>query len=122
MPGFRVDGRLAYTVCINSICMSPSLFIPPAAPTLNQTPVGLSLEPDTLELRLLALRISAGFPSPAADYVEEGLDLNAYNPTTYLSDFHERKFMAHTQGAVISTMISLRLNMGSVQGGSYLES
>ena len=39
--------------------MSPSLFIPPAAPTLNQTPVGLSLEPDTLELRLLAQNLNA---------------------------------------------------------------
>ena len=80
-------GRLAYTVCINSIRMSATLFIPPA-PTLNQTPMGLALEPDALELRLLSHRISAGFPSPAADYCEEGLDLNAYlvrnQPATFM--------------------------------------
>jgi DNA polymerase V len=29
-------------------------------------------------LRLVAQRISAGFPSPAADYIEDGLDLNEY--------------------------------------------
>lgn len=41
-----------------------------------------------LELRLLSHRISAGFPSPATDYVEEGLDLNEYlvrnKPATFL--------------------------------------
>ncbi|MDD2535396.1 MAG: S24 family peptidase [Macromonas bipunctata] len=35
-------------------------------------------EPAALELRLLSHRISAGFPSPATDYLEEGLDLNEY--------------------------------------------
>lgn len=49
------------------------------------TPASLSQAPEipvqfpaTLELRLLCHRISAGFPSPAADYVEDGLDLNTY--------------------------------------------
>ena len=57
--------------------MSDNLLVPPA-PTLNQTPMGLALEPRALQLRLLSHRINAGFPSPAADYCEEGLDLNAY--------------------------------------------
>lgn len=32
----------------------------------------------TIQLRLINHRISAGFPSPATDYAEEGLDLNEY--------------------------------------------
>ena len=67
--------------------MSANLLVP-TAPTLNQTPMGLALEPRSLELRLLSHRINAGFPSPAADYVEEGLDLNAYlvrnQPATFM--------------------------------------
>ena len=58
------------------------------APTLSQVPVDLALEPAARELRLLSHRISAGFPSPATDYVEEGLDLNDYlvrnKPATFL--------------------------------------
>jgi DNA polymerase V len=34
--------------------------------------------PPALQLRLFNHRISAGFPSPATDYAEEGLDLNEY--------------------------------------------
>jgi DNA polymerase V len=68
--------------------MSATLFVPPATPTLNQTPMGLALEPRPFELRLLSHRINAGFPSPAADYCEEGLDLNAYlvrnQPATFM--------------------------------------
>ncbi len=60
----------------------------PPAPTLTQTPMELALEPRAIELRLLSHRINAGFPSPAADYVEEGLDLNAYlvrnQPATFM--------------------------------------
>ena len=67
--------------------MSDNLLVPPA-PTLNQTPMGLALEPRALQLRLLSHRINAGFPSPAADYCEEGLDLNAYlvrnQPATFM--------------------------------------
>ena len=67
--------------------MSDNLLVPPA-PTLNQTPMGLALEPRSLELKLLSHRINAGFPSPAADYCEEGLDLNAYlvrnQPATFM--------------------------------------
>lgn len=47
-------------------------------PTLSQVPVDLTQEPARAELRHLAHRISAGFPSPATDYSEEGLDLNEY--------------------------------------------
>lgn len=58
------------------------------APTLSQSPVDLAHEPDALKLRLFSHRISAGFPSPATDYLEEGLDLNDYlvrnKPATFL--------------------------------------
>lgn len=45
---------------------------------INQTPEVLQQAPPTLELKLLNHRLSAGFPSPAADYAEDGLDLNTY--------------------------------------------
>ena len=67
--------------------MSANLLVS-TAPTLTQTPMGLALEPRALQLRLLSHRINAGFPSPAGDYVEEGLDLNAYlvrnQPATFM--------------------------------------
>jgi DNA polymerase V len=48
----------------------------------------MALEPVAHDLPLLAHRISAGFPSPAADYIEVGLDLNDYlvrnKPATFL--------------------------------------
>lgn len=57
-------------------------------PTLTQTPVSVALNPVAHDLRLIAHRISAGFPSPAADYMEVGLDLNEYlvqnKPATFL--------------------------------------
>jgi DNA polymerase V len=44
--------------------------------------------PPALELRLLLHPLSAGFPSPATDYTDEGLDLNAYlvrnKPATFM--------------------------------------
>ena len=46
--------------------------------TLSQNPLNLKLDTLAFEFRLLSHRISAGFPSPATDYVEEGLDLNDY--------------------------------------------
>lgn len=59
-----------------------------AEPNLTQTPVHAALEPANHDLPLLAHRISAGFPSPAADYIEVGLDLNDYlvrnKPATFL--------------------------------------
>lgn len=55
---------------------------------LSQVPQNMALEPAAVNLRLLAHRISAGFPSPAADYIEVGLDLNDYlvrnKPATFL--------------------------------------
>ena len=55
---------------------------------LEQTPLDVALEPTALDMRLLTHRISAGFPSPATDYMEDGLDLNDYlvrnKPATFL--------------------------------------
>ena len=45
--------------------------------TLTQAPQALAAN-GAYEFKLLSHRISAGFPSPAADYAEEGLDLNHY--------------------------------------------
>ena len=47
-------------------------------PTLSQAPEVLAQVPNTFEFKLLTHRLSAGFPSPAADYAEDGLDLNEY--------------------------------------------
>ena len=46
--------------------------------TLVQAPQALVAHFDDFECKLLSHRISAGFPSPAADYAEQGLDLNRY--------------------------------------------
>jgi len=35
-----------------------------------------TLSPEPLELRSFATKVSAGFPSPADDYLEDGIDLN----------------------------------------------
>lgn len=53
----------------------------PAAPigsTLSQLPGPVVQVPTLHSMRLVSHRISAGFPSPAADYAEDGLDLNDY--------------------------------------------
>jgi DNA polymerase V len=59
---------------------------PPKA-TLSQAPQVLAAH-SACEFKLLSHRISAGFPSPAADYAEEGLDLNSYlvqnKPATFM--------------------------------------
>jgi len=56
--------------------------------TLSQAPQALAGHFATYELKLLSHRISAGFPSPAADYAEDGLDLNHYlvqnKPATFM--------------------------------------
>ena len=58
------------------------------ARTLDQVPETVALQPEPNELRLLVHRISAGFPSPAGDYEEEGLDINEYlvrnKPATFM--------------------------------------
>ena len=59
-----------------------------AASTLDQTPQGPVLDMPVYGFRLLSHRMSAGFPSPAADYTEEALDLNTYlvrnKPATFM--------------------------------------
>lgn len=68
--------------------MQPVLFRRHPTPTLSQTPLSVAQEPVAFETRLFLHRISAGFPSPAADYAEEGLDLNDYlvrnKPATFM--------------------------------------
>lgn len=55
-------------------------FLLPVSPrsTLSQEPSAVSQVPTLSRMRLMSHRISAGFPSPAADYAEDGLDLNDY--------------------------------------------
>jgi DNA polymerase V len=59
-----------------------------AEQTLHQTLQGLLQDVPAYGFRLLSHRISAGFPSPAADYTEEELDLNTYlvrnKPATFM--------------------------------------
>ena len=61
--------------------------IRPLKATLSQAPKALAVH-GAYEFKLLSHRISAGFPSPAADYAEEGLDLNSYliqnKPATFM--------------------------------------
>jgi DNA polymerase V len=56
--------------------------------TLRQIALCVAPSPAAGEIRRLAHPMSAGFPSPAADYAEEGLDLNDYlirnKPATFL--------------------------------------
>ena len=47
-------------------------------PTLQQSYFSVSSQPDTGYTPLFLARVPAGFPSPADDYIEEGLDLNTY--------------------------------------------
>ena len=60
----------------------------PAKVSLSQRPKALGAYFATYETKLLSHRISAGFPSPAADYAEDGLDLNHYlvqnKPATFM--------------------------------------
>ena len=55
---------------------------------ISQEPEALAKHLATCEIKLLSHRISAGFPSPAGDYVEDGLDLNNYlvqnKPATFM--------------------------------------
>ena len=56
--------------------------------TLHQQPQSLQSQPSAAPLRLLLHRMSAGFPSPAADDTEDSLDLNEYlvrhKPATFM--------------------------------------
>ena len=68
--------------------MTTSLAIPLARPNLHQAPQGLMQDVPAYGFRLLSHKLSAGFPSPAADYLEEELDLNSYlvrnKPATFM--------------------------------------
>lgn len=46
--------------------------------SLTQLPELITSNAALHRIRLISHRISAGFPSPAADYAEDGLDLNDY--------------------------------------------
>lgn len=46
--------------------------------TLLQDPMPAAAWPVPWQIRTFRQRVPAGFPSPAADYAEEGLDLNDY--------------------------------------------
>lgn len=50
----------------------------PPSETLKQTPFALAANAMPLALPLFVQKIPAGFPSPACDYIEDGLDLNEY--------------------------------------------
>lgn len=67
-----------YTVFINGIMGIPfsAKSLPPAG--LDQIPQLLATFPAVSITPLFLQRIPAGFPSPAADYIEGGLDLNDY--------------------------------------------
>ena len=76
-----------YTVWIYSILITMTTQMTSPKSTLSQAPQVLAVH-DAYEFKLLSHRISAGFPSPAADYAEEGLDLNSYlvqnKPATFM--------------------------------------
>lgn len=46
--------------------------------TLAQTPLNLALDPSIHHAPLYLCKVPAGFPSPATDYMEDGLDLNEF--------------------------------------------
>ena len=58
--------------------MQPPLPSTPAHATLDQSPLALTPEPLPYTSPLFLCSIPAGFPSPATDYIEDGLDLNEY--------------------------------------------
>ena len=56
----------------------PSAISRQAPETLSQAPGLIVQGSASHRMRLVSHRLSAGFPSPAADYAEDGLDLNDY--------------------------------------------
>lgn len=56
--------------------------------TLSQTPQALLQDSVVSEICFVSQTIPAGFPSPAGDYTEDGLDLNTYlvqnKPATFM--------------------------------------
>lgn len=61
--------------------------------TLDQAPVALVIDPSPHALPLFSCHVPAGFPSPATDYIEDGLDLNEY-----LVQHKAASFMFNVQG------------------------
>jgi DNA polymerase V len=62
-------------------------------PTLEQAVVALNQNPTPFTQPLFLSPIQAGFPSPATDYIEDGLDLN-----TYLVQHAAASFLFHVKG------------------------
>ncbi len=77
---------MQYTVFIYSkivnlltpILMLADPVLPSSIPTLEQIPEPALPGAELSSLRLIQHPLSAGFPSPATDYADVGLDLNAY--------------------------------------------
>jgi DNA polymerase V len=46
--------------------------------TVDQLPCALASDPQPYAAPLFLCKIAAGFPSPATDHIEDGLDLNEY--------------------------------------------
>lgn len=70
---------VAYTVIRKNKVQAMSVPSPlTLCSTLSQIPDLVVQQAQLQRLRLVSHRISAGFPSPAADYAEEGLDLNDF--------------------------------------------
>ncbi len=46
--------------------------------TVDQMHTALANDPEPFSAPLFLCKIAAGFPSPASDYIEDGLDLNEY--------------------------------------------
>jgi DNA polymerase V len=61
--------------------------------SLHQQPLPLATLAPALRLPLFQSKIQAGFPSPASDYMEDGLDLN-----DYLVQHKAASFLFHVQG------------------------
>ncbi len=66
-------------------------FLPSA--TLEQVAVPLALDPVVSSVPLFQFSVPAGFPSPASDHMEDGLDLN-----TYLVKHKAASFLFRVQG------------------------
>jgi DNA polymerase V len=58
--------------------MQPRMPSSPTTATLAQSPIALTRDPPPFTAPLALCSVPAGFPSPASDYIEDGLDLNEY--------------------------------------------
>ena len=73
--------------------MHAARLTPPHTPTVSQAPEISALAAMPYRTLLFLHKVSAGFPSPATDYVENGLDLNEY-----LVQHKSASFMFNVQG------------------------